>query len=254
MKFHSLLWTYVCIAIALVNYLNAENDCNEGETENVSNDNKRLLLHTDTDVASELMALRAELTALRAQVTTAQVSGSVYVRWGRNVCPNGTEFIYNGYTAGKHYHNEGSGSDTICLVSDPIWDNYDNAHNGLRAAIYGTEIDIDVPSNIFAQNPNQQDMPCVVCRPPRPTSVMIPGRKECYPGWTREYWGFLMSAADSAVSEHNHICMDANPEYMQHGGTNDNQHIMYLVEARCGSLPCPPYSDGRELTCVVCSK
>lgn len=161
---------------------------------------------------------------------------------------------FSGFTAGKHRSSKGGGSDTICLVSDPTWDRYDNAHNGLRATVHGAEIDIEVPSNTFAQNPNQQDMPCSVCRSPKPTTIMMPGRKDCYSGWTREYWGFLMSAWDSVQSEYNHICMDANPEYMQHGGTNDDEHILYLVEARCGSLPCPPYYDGREITCVVCSK
>ena len=48
--------------------------------------------------------------------------------------------------------------------------------------------------------------------------------------------------------------MDSDPEALAHGGTNDDQSIIYLVEGRCGSLPCPPYVDGREIACAVCSK
>ena len=85
-------------------------------------------------------------------------------------------------------------------------------------------------------------------------SVMVPGRKDCYPGWTKEYWGYLMSGHDNRAGAYDHLCMDNEPEFMQHGGKSDDQHILYLVEAQCGSLPCPPYVQGRELACAVCSK
>jgi len=84
---------------------------------------------------------------------------------------------------------------------------------------------------------------------------MIAARTACYPGWTVEYTGYLMSGVTgSSVYAYDHLCLDGNPEYLAHGGTNDNQHILYNVEAKCGSLPCPPYVEGRELACVVCSK
>ena len=28
----------------------------------------------------------------------------------------------------------------------------------------------------------------------------------------------------------------------------------FPVEGRCGSLPCPPYKETKELTCAVCTK
>lgn len=51
-----------------------------------------------------------------------------------------------------------------------------------------------------------------------------------------------------------YICVDANPEAIPHGSENKNGNVLYLVEAVCGSLPCLPYVNGRELACVVCSK
>ena len=128
-----------------------------------------------------------------------------------------------------------------------------NEHNGLRAYMYGTEIDTIDSDHIFGYDVNQQDMPCAVCKTPKSVSLMIPARKDCYPGWTLEYDGYLMAGIYRHQS-YNHICMDRSPEFVPHGGTNDNQHILYFVEAQCGSLPCPPYHQGRELACVVCSK
>ena len=84
---------------------------------------------------------------------------------------------------------------------------------------------------------------------------MVPARNACYPGWTMEYNGYLVGQSNMA----NHygfdnLCLDGNPEFLNHGATEDNEHVFYVLEAKCGSLPCPPYVDGRELTCVVCSK
>ena len=49
------------------------------------------------------------------------------------------------------------------------------------------------------------------------------------------------------------VCLDDDPETIQGGAADKNGALFYLTEARCGSLPCPNYIDGRELTCVVCS-
>ena len=50
------------------------------------------------------------------------------------------------------------------------------------------------------------------------------------------------------------ICMDSDPEALAHGATSDDQGTIYLIEGRCGSLQCPPYVEGREIACAVCSK
>ena len=56
-------------------------------------------------------------------------------------------------------------------------------------------------------------------------------------------------------SQANYVCVDKAPEKGIEGGArNDNGALMYFVEGRCGSLPCQPYKNGYELTCVVCTK
>jgi len=39
-------------------------------------------------------------------------------------------------------------------------------------------------------------------------------------------------------------------------GTNHDHNglLFHSVEGRCGSLPCPPYEETKELTCAVCTK
>ena len=51
-----------------------------------------------------------------------------------------------------------------------------------------------------------------------------------------------------------YYCVDANPQTLQAGSAHVTGNYLYFVEGRCGSLPCPPYVEGRELTCVVCTK
>ena len=163
-----------------------------------------------------------------------------------------------GYTAGRKFDDKGSGVDTLCLPEEPIWGNYHDGDEGKvspRAFIYGTEIDTNDDAGIFPYNVNEQDIPCAVCKTSMSVNVMIPARNVCYPGWTEEYRGYIM--AGSIAVQHtgtNHICVDWEPDFVPHGGSNDNEHIVYIVEGRCGSLPCPPYVQGRELTCVVCSQ
>ncbi|XP_045157209.1 short-chain collagen C4-like [Mercenaria mercenaria] len=215
---------------------------------------KRLLLHSEDDISQRLIKLETELETLKNS-SKHTGNGSTYVRWGRNTCPGDNELVYHGYTAGKHWNTPGSGTDNLCLPHDPTWGNYvDGNYNRWRSHIFGAEIDIVEPNHIFPYAVNEEDMPCAVCKSPRSISLMIPARKECYPGWTMEYWGYLMAGHDNRAGAYDHMCMDTRPEFVPHGGTNDDQHILYLVEAQCGSLPCPPYVQGRELACVVCSK
>ena len=61
------------------------------------------------------------------------------------------------------------------------------------ALVYGGEYQFksDGASGFFGKNLHEKDALCVVCRPPRPSYVMIPGRRTCDPGWTLEYRLYL---------------------------------------------------------------
>ena len=90
---------------------------------------------------------------------------------------------------------------------------------------------------------------------------MIPARMTCPSGWTREYYGYLMSEHyDKGHFRTEFICFDRNSEGIPGSEEDENGSTVYPVEAACqtvgqtGGLPCNIYSEGYELTCAVCTK
>ena len=54
----------------------------------------------------------------------------------------------------------------------------------------------------------------------------------------------------SVASEY--LCVDSLPEKLNGGNGDKTAKLFSFVQAICGSLKCPPYVNGRELTCAVC--
>ncbi|KAJ8308028.1 hypothetical protein KUTeg_012902 [Tegillarca granosa] len=80
-------------------------------------------------------------------------------------------------------------------------------------------------------------------------------KKTCMDGWHREYRGYLMAGYHgNSHGPTEYICVDAKPETVHGGRAMQDGRLLYPVEAKCGSLKCPPYVNNRELTCVVCSR
>ncbi|XP_014780685.1 short-chain collagen C4 [Octopus bimaculoides] len=183
--------------------------------------------------------------------------GSLYTRWGRTTCPPYSELVYDGVVGGQHYDQTGGGSNLLCLPNDPIWANYTTVVD-VAAQIYGCEYEITV-ANIFslanAKTLQDHNVPCAVCLTRQPDVVMmLPARTRCYPGWTIEYSGYLMTAHNDHKGREEYVCVDHAPEADPAGYRDENGALLYFVQGVCGSLPCPPYVNGQELSCVVCSK
>ena len=83
---------------------------------------------------------------------------------------------------------------------------------------------------------------------------MIPGRRQCYAGWTKEYAGFLMAGPVGVRAQHRFVCVHRAPEAARAGWRHEQGAVFYNVRAMCGSLPCPTYIQDRQVTCVVCTK
>ena len=181
--------------------------------------------------------------------------GVTYVRWGRTTCPDttGTELVYTGRAGGSFYDHRGGGGNYQCVVEDP--ENFDFGAGTVEASfMYGAEYEPwdNVPSaSLPLQN---HDVPCVVCYvAERETVLMVPGKYTCPQNWTREYYGYLMA------EHHGHHrstfeCVDVDAETEISGVDNDDGALFYFVEPRCGSLPCPPYEEEKEMTCAVCTR
>ena len=166
--------------------------------------------------------------------------------------------IIAGVVGGSHYTHTGGGSNYLCLHRDPEWGPKTTSGFQSYGHLYGAEYEIysnDPFSKANAQSLPDNDVPCAVCLVSgRPTKLMIPARLTCPDGWTKEYSGYLMAEAYTHKGRTTYVCMDNAPEVMDGGGSNQNGVLFYNTEAACGSLPCPKYGDGWEVTCVVCSK
>ncbi|KAL4240856.1 hypothetical protein ACF0H5_001641 [Mactra antiquata] len=195
------------------------------------------LLHVIENLNSTTEALKA----------TKPTGGSTYTRWGKTTCPEGDSvMVYDGWVGGSSYSNSGGGSNQLCLPKDPKWPTFYNNIIDHKSSVYGTEYEIG------GEHQNHE-VPCAVCWIPRSSNFMLPGRNECYDGWKLEYRGIL-------VAEHNlhprteYVCLDERiGRSNESSSNNDNGNLFYIVEARCGSLPCETYKNGRELSCAVCS-
>lgn len=152
----------------------------------------------------------------------------------------------------------GGASNTLCMPNDPTWGAYNDSVTH-EAMVSGTEYEDNSGrgETMFRKHVDNNDMPCAVCRSTkRSSSIMIPAKNVCHEGWYLEYWGYLMSGYYDSKSGTEFICVNHEPEFIPGGEENFGPaKEFYLVEARCGgSLKCPPYVEGRELTCAVCTK
>ena len=185
-----------------------------------------------------------------------KISGATYVRWGRTTCPADTESVYTGYAGGSYYSHKGAAVSMLCLPMVPQWHMHSDGLSNNGGFVYGAEYEPGPRMDqFFGKGMGQQDVPCVVCNIRRRTStIMIPGKTSCHAGWNLEYSGYLMSGYYNHDAATDYYCVDKDAEALPGGVANENGKLLYFVEARCGSLECPPYKDGWELACVVCSK
>ena len=119
--------------------------------------------------------------------------------------------------------------------------------------IYGAEYEMTAGTVPPAtSNLHDHDVPCAVCYAKRKAVLMIPAKYTCPQNWTREYHGFLMSSRYNQQRS-TFECVDESPETIG-SATSHNGALFYHVEPRCGSLPCPPYEQEKEMACVVCTR
>ena len=134
----------------------------------------------------------------------------------------------------------------LCLPKQPEW--LPRIPDG-TAFLYGGEYD----STAFGFQ-NGDDMLCSVCHTTDNSVVMIPAHVSCNNGWTKQYRGYLGAGHHVSKAGSEYICVEENPEAFPRGRANENGKLVHIVQTTCGSLPCPPYENGRSVACVVCSK
>ena len=179
-----------------------------------------------------------------------------YTRWGRTTCPTteGTQLVYEGAVVGSQQLEAGS-AEYLCLHNIPEFLQTTPGQQNHRARLYGTEYEALSSPPAFSDI-LRHDAPCSVCyTPSRSTKITIAGRITCPDSWTREYYGYLMGAG--LFTHHRSrlpICVDVNPESVAGSAAETVTSSLYFVETTCTGISCPPYSDGAEIACVVCTK
>ena len=179
--------------------------------------------------------------------------GVVYVRWGHDSCPStGAQLVYSGRAGGSHYANNGGGANPQCLPLDPNYLKYE-AGKQSYSLMYGAEYQL---SNGIVPNSHDIDVPCAVCYvATRTTLYMMPAKYTCPSNWTTEYYGYLMAERNHPSHHRSQFtCVDKLLKPVIGTSYDHNGLLFYFVEGRCGSLPCPPYEETKELTCAVCTK
>ncbi|ELU17300.1 hypothetical protein CAPTEDRAFT_93429, partial [Capitella teleta] len=185
--------------------------------------------------------------------------GAVYVRWGRSACHRGADLVYAGAMGGARIYDSGGGSGYLCLPYDPQYSERTIPRQSGRAAVWGTEYRVEhFPFTLPYRGITSlmhHDVPCAVCMAiSRHHVLMIPGRYDCYDGWRVEYVGYVMTGQKTDLGRMQHVCLDKDPDTVPGGYRAQNGSVVIPVEAKCGSLPCPPYAEGHEFSCVVCTR
>ena len=176
--------------------------------------------------------------------------GVTYVRWGKSSCPNvtGTELLYAGRAAGTFYSESGGASNYLCLPDTPQYTLSYTPGSQSYSEIHGAEYESPIVGT------HQHNVPCAVCYASTRVGVlMIPAWTSCPTGWTEEYEGYLMSQANTQQRT-TFECVDKGQASIAGSQADTNGALFYHVEANCNGLPCPPYNNYKELTCVVCTK
>ena len=180
-------------------------------------------------------------------------SGSTYIRWGRDDCPSGSVVLYSGRAAGTKRDLKGGTSDYLCLPDNP---QYGSTYIDATSPLYGVEYQRWPTSSPRARYDN---MPCVVCYVATRSAMFVQQASYlCPSGWSREYYGYMMSehVFSNREGRTSTICVDANAEAVPGTGASTDPSLAYFHSVECtnSELLCSPYVDGRILSCALCTK
>ncbi|XP_053404684.1 uncharacterized protein LOC123553877 isoform X2 [Mercenaria mercenaria] len=163
----------------------------------------------------------------------------------------------SGIVGGSWHDHQGAATNFQCLPHNPVWGRFTSSAG--NAFMYGVEYNdgmVGIMDLVKVENNLQnQNVPCAVCRSSvRVSSLMVPGKNDCFDGWYLEYNGYLMAGHHGSKAGTQYICVDESPEADPAGYRDEDGALLYRVTAQCGSLPCPRYVQNREFTCAICTK
>ncbi|XP_019863094.1 PREDICTED: short-chain collagen C4-like [Amphimedon queenslandica] len=183
----------------------------------------------------------------------ASGAGTTYTRWGKASCRRGAQLVYAGQVGGGFYTQRGNGAKYMCMPYDPAY--LSTVPPVSASYIYGSEYESS--NRIFAKKVHDFAVPCAVCRAiRRTTTITIPAKPTCPRGWTREYFGYMMSSYFNHAQQVDPVCVDVNADAVAGSQGNQNGILLYFMRVICraNSIPCGRYRNNLAITCAVCSR
>ena len=178
----------------------------------------------------------------------------VFTRWGHTKCPSGTDFLYSGYMVGGSFEHSGGGHNYLCLHPEPEHPIGNLGTNKDGALLYGTEYQNSGNSGVD-QNLDR-DAACTVCQLQAPGTTYVQwGRStSCSSDHQTLYTGLVMAEKHNHKSKAEWVCVDrAREPYQGDSTSSENGALLYVAEARGGSMDEFLYPHGREVGCSVCA-
>ncbi len=152
--------------------------------------------------------------------------------------------------AGTRHNQAGGGTTQLCMPNDP---DYTRPFiNGVQSQsqLFPVEYQETITNHAH-------DIPCAVCVvPTKDLVLMVPGKSSCPAGFTREYYGYLMSErVHTGHKRSTFECVDKDLESVRGSSSIEyaNHGLFGHVEAVCNALPCPPYNNYKEINCAMCT-
>ncbi len=183
-------------------------------------------------------------------VFIVQGGGVTYIKWGSNECGEQNDLLYTGRVGGTVWNAVGGGSNYLCMPDYPEYGlPYMRGVQG-HSPVFGTEYE-----QVVVPHRNSGNAVCALCYVSNKfSSIMIPARLTCPRGWTKEYYGYLMSTSVHGHYRTEFVCVDQAMSYAPGSRPDSPAAVFYHTEASCTGMPCGRYNQEKELNCVVCTK
>ncbi|XP_033119838.1 uncharacterized protein LOC117119129 [Anneissia japonica] len=182
-----------------------------------------------------------------------------YQHWGRESCSATAELVYKGVMAGGINKFLGGGVNYLCLPEQPSY-GFTVPDIQVYMAPIGATVYRGLRNFSTMDHLHGYEAFCSVCLADQNAIFVMPAQSTCPSDWTLEYSGYLMGSRSNRKRTE-FICVDVNSE-----GRDSTRNIssglseVFIAETHCdegttgGGLPCPPYKNGAELPCAVCTR
>jgi len=140
---------------------------------------------------------------------TSLSGGAVFVNWGRSDCPTGTNVLYNGFSFGSEYADEGGGNELICMQAGGTSTVFTNSNHSLVQPL----ITVNWPAALPMGVTPGKFIRCAVCYNSGSSCYVKMNGWDCEGAYTAIYQGYIAGAIKTAgpnYTTRNRSCINSN--------------------------------------------